>query len=170
MHWPKEINKIIFFDYNSTTRRIVIRLYKHEYFVNLELSERLRYIMGFGVKDINLKNPYYWTKGLGNVLYNEASFPIDIRAGLYNIYVYCSIVEKQIIGDALVPLLAKMPVSGTFDSVVHHICQHPIYVPLVRTNIDTIEIAIKDDTNNGISLQYGKVILTLHFRKRPTFL
>jgi len=170
VHWPKDVNKIVAFDYNSTTKRVVLRVYKREYFTTMALSPKLRYILGFATGDITMDNMFNWEKGGNNTFHRVAEYPIDLRAGLYAIYVYCSIVEKQIVGDVLVPLLAKMPVSGEYDSVVHYICNQPLYIPLIRTSIDTIEIALKDDIDNGISFQYGKVILTLHFRKRPTFL
>jgi hypothetical protein len=158
------------FSFDTLINRACIAITTGENIVEkLRLSPRLSYVLGFGRNKYTILDKD-WVLDTETIKIRWADYPPDMRAGLYVLYVYCSIVEKQIVGDTLAPLLAKMPVSGEYDSVVHYICNQPLYIPLVRTNIDTIEIAIKDDTNNGISFQYGKVILTLHFRKRPTFL
>jgi hypothetical protein len=168
IHWPRDINKVAYMDYSEINKRMILRVFRPDIFKHLTLSGSLSYILGFGTYVISIGNPDFWIKQENGSMTMLARHPIDMRAGLYALYIYCNIVERQIVGDALVPLLAKMPVSGEHDSIVHQVFNPPLYVPIVRNSIDTIEIDIKDDTNRGIKFQYGKVILTLHFRRRKT--
>ena len=85
-------------------------------------------------------------------------------------YVYCDIVEPQIVGDCLTPLLRVVNVEGNHDDVLVKSFDFPHYVPVSKRELSTIEINIKDDANRFVGFRYGKVVVKLHFRKRkPVF-
>ena len=42
------------------------------------------------------------------------------------------------------------------------------YVSLLRKEFGTIEIDIRDDTGRRVPFEYGRVTVTLHFRRRRT--
>jgi len=153
------------FEYDQIHNRTLLHVLEDAIVEKVRLCPILAYMLGFGRSNITIKDKGWEILTNGQIT-RKADYPPDMKAGLYAIYVYCNIVERQIVGDVLVPLLAKIPVSGEHDSIVHQVFNPPLYVPIVRNSIDTIEISIKDDTNRGIQFQYGKVILTLHFRRR----
>ena len=84
----------------------------------------------------------------------EANTVVNMHQGFDTIYVYTVVVESRIVGDSLVP------VSDRFTNV------H--YVPLLRKEFGTIEVDIRDDTGRRVPFEYGRVTVTLHFRRRRT--
>lgn len=84
------------------------------------------------------------------------------------LYVYCDIVRPRVVGDSLVNLLRTVPVTGAQGDVVYHSFQHVQYIPLANLNFDTIEIDIRDDTGKRVSFEGGRVVTTLHFRRKKT--
>lgn len=90
----------------------------------------------------------------------------DVNMGVYAFYVYCDLVTPRIVGDTLVPLLRMLPTEGkqgahvsrTFDPVHYH--------PVSKRQFDTVEMNIKDDQGRLVPFELGKVIITLHLRRR----
>lgn len=117
-----------------------------------------------------------FSRGLADVLgfeYKEVytqttigSYAADIKRGFNSLYVYCNICEPQIVGDAYVPLLRTVFITGHHGQVVNHIFESPHYVPVNTDSFDAIEINIKNDVNENVSFQSGKVICKLHFRQK----
>ena len=124
----------------------------------LDLSAHLAYMLGF-------KN-----EGVDNLALTErinlAPYPPDLRSGFYALYVYCSLVENQIVGDRRVPLLRAVHVEGEHGEIREKIFHSPHYVPVIGSEFETIEIDIKDDTNKSVQFDFGKVVVKLHFRRR----
>jgi hypothetical protein len=88
---------------------------------------------------------------------------------IHTLFVYSDIVQFQNVGDTFAPLLRTIPISGTNEAFkpIHYIYNTPQYIPVSRSNIDSIEIDIKDDLGNKIPFtSEGKVIVKLHFRPR----
>ena len=80
------------------------------------------------------------------------------------LYVYCDVVDHDMVGDVVTPLLRivqvnskKGRVTNTFDSI------H--YYPTSRKCFDTIEIGLRDDTSANIPFTHGKTVVILHFRR-----
>lgn len=81
-------------------------------------------------------------------------------------YVYCDVLEHVLVGDTKSPLLRIVQVDGKGNDTVHARYEKPIYVPLQKKHFESIEIDIRTDTGKPIPFEYGKVIVTLHFRLR----
>ena len=81
-------------------------------------------------------------------------------------YVYCNVVDSQIVGDTFAPLLRTVAVSGERGSVITSTFDRPHYVPVSTDEVGMLEINIKDDTGEDVSFQFGKVIVKLHFRQK----
>jgi len=138
------------FYYQSVTGRV--KLYVRNDYI-LMFGEGLANVLGF--------NP--------NTPYTEstlASYNADINLGFNSLYVYCSICEPQIVGDAYVPLLRTVYITGNQGDTVNNIYDSPHYVPVNIDTLDTIEINIKNDMNEQVSFKTGKVICKLHFRQK----
>jgi hypothetical protein len=79
-------------------------------------------------------------------------------------FVYCNVLEHVPVGDTKAPILRIVPVSRKHGDIVHNTYEKPLYVPLQQKNFDSIEIDIRTDAGTPVPFEYGKVLVTLHFR------
>ena len=98
----------------------------------------------------------------------EATTVVNMNQGFDTIYVYTDVVESRIVGDSLVPLFRCLPVRGGHGTTVSDRFTNVHYVPLLRKEFGTIEVDIRDDTGRRVPFEYGRVTVTLHFRRRRT--
>lgn len=148
----KDIRNGFFFEFDDTLKRVKCKRLPQK-IKHIELSQRLQYMFGFEKPDI----------------FNDketARFCPDLRGGFYSLHVYCDVVEPQIIGDTLAPLLRCVHVKGIHGDIVEKVFDSPHYVPVLPNDIDRIDIEIKDDTNQFVPFDFGKVVAKLHFRKK----
>jgi len=121
---------------------------------NVKLSKKLQYMMGFEKND----------------LYNGihiAEHAVDMKGAFDTLYVYCSIIENQIVGNTKVPLLRSVNnTTGNFGELVERMYNFPYYIPVLKNELSVVEISIKGDDNKHIPFEFGKTIVKLHFRKR----
>ena len=90
----------------------------------------------------------------------------DMAAGLYSLYLYCSIVAPQLVGTSESSLLQVVNITGNFGEYVSKGYNNPHYVSILQKQFDRIEINIKDDVGKYVPFQFGKVVVKLHFRKK----
>jgi len=74
--------------------------------------------------------------------------------------IYCDIIEPQIVGSALVPLLRMVNIIGNEGRALMQTFNHPFYLP-----ISLWEFQSCCATSLAIPIDKGQVTLTLHFRK-----
>lgn len=98
-----------------------------------------------------------------------ASREVDLDFGFHNLYVYCDIVQAQVVGDSHVPLLRIVPVEGRDGERVSKIFLNPQYLPISRKQFESIEVNIKRDTGEKVSFETGRVLLTLHLRRASPY-
>ena len=93
----------------------------------------------------------------------------DLHAAMYNLYVYCNLVQESLVGDRMVKLLRTVPVQpqdrGKYKFETF---QRVHYLPLSSSFFQYIEIMIADDTGEAVRFEWGKVIVTLHLRPRKS--
>jgi hypothetical protein len=92
-----------------------------------------------------------------------------IKKGLNSLYVYCPLVEPRMVGDAQVPLLRIVPVEGRDGEMISRVFDPIQYCPLLQRRFQTVEIDIRDDTGSLVPFERGRVVVTLHCRKRKEF-
>ena len=144
-----EVHKGVEISYNRVNQKTKFDVKEGYIFhVSKELSE----LLGFHDKDFS-SGEYY-------------SEEVSDKNGLYSLYVYCPILEPRTVGDIKVPLLRIVPIEGVHGDFVSKSFQTIHYIPLQYKRFETIEIYIRDDTGNPIPFQWGKVIVTLSFRRR----
>ena len=73
-------------------------------------------------------------------------------------------MEHVSVGDTKAPLLRIVQVSGKSGERVQVVYDKPIYIRLQKKNFDSFEIDIRNDSGEPIPFEYGKVIVTFHFR------
>ena len=93
---------------------------------------------------------------------------VQMDQGFDTIYVYTDVVESRIVGDSVAPLLRALPVGGSHGETVSDRFTNIHYVPLMYSHFKSIEIDIRDDTGRRVPFEYGRVTVTLHFRRRRT--
>ena len=116
------------------------------------ISEELADMLGFRATDL-----------AGDV---KGDYRHDISRGFHSLYVYCSVCEPQIVGDVKVPLLRTVALRGVPGEHVTITYSTPHYVPVGTPHMTTIEMHIKDDTNQDVPFTSGKVVCKLHFRPK----
>lgn len=152
------------YNYDESKRKIYVTV-DPDHIDFIMLSPRMREMMGFG------EDNYGYQKKSHHVYpqtYN-AIRPPDLSSHIETLYVYCDIIENQIIGNMLAPLIRIVDVNGDFGQTINKNFDNPHYVPLLTKDINFIEINIKNDMNNLIIYEFGKVVVKLHFRKRSHF-
>ena len=96
-----------------------------------------------------------------------ATYPPDISYGFNSLYIYCNVVQPQIVGDVYAPLLRTVAIPGVGRGhLIQKTYDQPHYVPVSTDELSTIEINIKDDTGTNVSFASGKVVCKLHFRQK----
>ena len=88
---------------------------------------------------------------------------------LYVLYVYCDIVEEQIVGDVLVPLLKVVPIEGPHGQNITKDYVNPQYVPVSINHFSQLHLLLRDDAGEKVPFERGRVTATLHFRRRMEF-
>ena len=141
------------FTYNSLSNRIYFDL--ETYKIEIKLSQEVLDTLG-------IRHQKNWLRGRG-----VAQFPPDISYGFTSLYIYCNIVQPQIVGDVFAPLLrtVAIPTYGR-GNIIQKTYDQPHYVPVNTDELSIVEINIKDDTGNSVSFASGKVICKLHFRQK----
>ena len=100
--------------------------------------------------------------------HNEADDVVNMTHGLDTIYINTDVVESRIVGDSLAPLLRTLSISGRHGDTVSDRFTNIHYVPLMYSHFHSIEVDIRDDTERRVPFEYGRVKVTLHFRRRRT--
>ena len=90
---------------------------------------------------------------------------MDLEYGFHDLFIYCDLIQSQYVGDALVPLLRIVPVEGKVGERVSKSFLCPQYLPVSRKQFETVEVNIKTDTGESVPFEFGRVLLTLHFRQ-----
>jgi hypothetical protein len=110
-----------------------------------------------------LNVPPTWLVGL-NKTYTSGEIFDEQPAITQVLYVYTDIIDYQLVGDYYSPLLRNIVVDSEFLKTVWAHYDNPHYVKLNKTEINQINISIKDDNEDSIKFKDGKVVIKLHFR------
>ena len=113
-------------------------------------------MLGFGGGDIKIRKS------------KESPYVPELHS-ITSIYVYCNIVQPQIVRNTSVPLLRTIPVSGNSGDVITKMFTNIQYMPVQRKSFEDIEILLTTDTGYPMPFERGKVIVTLYFKKQSYF-
>jgi hypothetical protein len=150
----KTIHMKIKWTFNPLIKRVGVS-FIDRYVKKITVSPHLQYMLGLQFNDTELY-------GNGMIL---AKYPVDLRAGIDALYVYCDLLENQIIGNVRAPLLRILPVQGQFGEIIDKDFVAKHYIPVLKKEFQTVHISIKDDTNKPIPFSFGKAVVKLHFKK-----
>jgi hypothetical protein len=145
------------FVYNEATGKFTLTAHSTDFV----MSDDLQRYLGF-----DLKNIASGPQTIATLLRRESRHSFDVNRGLHLMYVYCDIAAHTVVGDTKTPLLRVCNVTGRHGEMVRHSYTKPHYVPVGRREFDTIEIAINNELGKPMPFEYGKSVITLHFRRK----
>jgi len=153
-----KLGKLVEFGFDSPTNKFYLKpLYP--------LLDFLYYKADVAARILGLK-PLTNTKYEKVELRKTLIFPFSPELNIVNsLYIYTDVIENDIVGDTLVPLLRTVNFSGEAGTVIHEIFTRCYYKRVNRTNIPSIEIQINSETGKEVKFESGHVICVLHFRK-----
>jgi hypothetical protein len=85
-----------------------------------------------------------------------------------HIYVYCDLVEPQIVGDTMAPIIRMVNTDYSKAKFGENITKSFVslqYVPLMKLNFSTVEMDLRDSAGQLIPFCSGHSSVTLHFRR-----
>jgi hypothetical protein len=132
----------------------------HDDNTTVHFSKNLANIFGFN------ENESY-NRPSASKPFHQSDISPDLDQGFTSLYVYCNLVENRLVGDASVRLLRVIPVRN--QKGIRNMYEEvaiPHYVPVTNTNTDVIEVNIRKDAGEVVSFRGGKVIVTVHIRKK----
>lgn len=97
-----------------------------------------------------------------------SKYPLELDAGITEIFVYCDIVESHHVGDTYAPLLRVLPVSNEHNSQVTKYFDKVVYFPLRKNFIESIEIELRTSSGEKIIFTGGKTSCLLSFRQKKS--
>jgi hypothetical protein len=105
--------------------------------------------------------------GIGDFV---ADRTFDMNRNLRMLYLYSDIVSYSFVGDTQAPLLRVCDTQGVYGQMVQTTFTHPYYVPLAQSSFESIEINIYNELGKSIPFEFGKAVVTLHFRRKNKLL
>ena len=142
--------------FNSTSNTFSVRLTRKA--TKVDLSPRMSQLLGF-TKDYT---SYTITQS------KKAPFMPHLEGNAHSLYVYSSIVDHQIVGDVVAPLLRVVcPDADKLGQTVSEKYIKPHYLPVNNSYIDTIDIQIRTTAGHFFPFLSGSpVVISLHFKPR----
>lgn len=151
----KLLSNKIKFDYQKESNYVIfVNLSKD--ILRVEIAPKLCRQLGFSPHDNILKKP---------IGVHKASIYLGLPP---QIFLYCDIVDPQIVGDVMAPLLRVVSLdSSKYVFGVNRMVtfSHLNYIPVMKREFDTIEIDIRSDTGYIIPFEFGTTCVKLHFRR-----
>ena len=86
-----------------------------------------------------------------------------------SVYVYCDIIEPQIVGNKTVPLLDIIWDEGKGKREMTHSSENLHYVPVRIKSFEEVKVHLRSSTDERISFEHGHTSITLHFRQKNYF-
>lgn len=95
-----------------------------------------------------------------------SKYPLELHAGITEIFVYTDLIESHRVGDSYAPLLRIIPCMDEKNQQIVKNYETPLYFPLRKNFIDTIEIELKTTTGKNVTFSGGKTYVILSFRRK----
>ena len=167
--WSEKIRAQM--SYSSVTQKMTLHITPNTVFIIPDHGATVS-MLGFPTPVVTDREAAT-SSSVSDVHPSDASYPFHIEAddvvnmtqGFNTLYVYTDIVSR-IVGDMLAPLLRALPISGRHGDILSDRFTNIHYVPLLCSTFRSIEVDIRDDMGRRVPFEYGRVTVTLHFRRR----
>jgi hypothetical protein len=144
----------IFYKIKSNKIELILRTNKYEEFNS---------VVSFDGKTLFHQNKDDPTQNLKS--HHIGKFPPDVHGGKYHIFLYTDIIQPQVVGSSLVPMLRMINIRSDDGEAVTDVLQTPYYMELSRSTIENITIVVCDEFGNEIPFDKGIFTTSLHFRR-----
>ena len=141
---------------NTTTKTLTLAIGgRHHIWMSRPLAEAM------GLPEENIETP------LGPGRYYGKRM-VNISPNLHSMYVYSDLIRPRHVGDTAAPLLRTVPLesSGNTPENQNVVFNHIYFLPIIRHDIPTIEIDIRDDIGRPVPFEDSRLLVTLVFRRR----
>ena len=152
-----DLKNVISFSFNDIDNSVKIIMNVRRIKARIELPALLANMLGFECKT----NSVQITKT------DISKFPCDMFNLYKKIHIFTDIIERQIVGNKLSPLLRS--INFNTDKINEHIFHEfdqLYYIPVSINNFRTIKIDIRNETGRYIPFESGEVMVSLHFRRK----
>lgn len=137
------------FSYDSSSNRMSVTVPP---FHRIKLDDVLQSVLGFfGQESLYSKT-------------NIATRPPLLKRNVYNLFVYCNIIDFIHVGNVEAPMIRQFPISSHTDVLINREFYNKIYIPVNRNVLDRIDVSIHDQAGALVPFKDGITILTLEFR------
>jgi len=82
------------------------------------------------------------------------------------VYAYSDLIQYQLVGDTMAPLLGVFPIQGKAGDQIYWPFNPPYYLPCRKNYINEIEIRLCDSKGRTFDIPSGETVAFLHFRKQ----
>lgn len=105
---------------------------------------------------------------LGNNRAVEGTYPVDIQGGRHTIFLYCDLIQNEILGDVQTALLRVIPLHQTDSAATCYRSFNKLqWKRLSKTNFQSVTISLCDESGQPMPfVSIGRTNLTLAFRQR----
>ena len=103
---------------------------------------------------------------------NVGKFATDLNGGCNTIFLYCDLVQNEILGDSRTALLRVIPLTERSTTAKHQqqnyqTFNNPQWRRIVKSSIESFSVSLRNETGQMVPfLSRGRTNLTLHFRQR----
>ena len=102
-------------------------------------------------------------------------FPVDISGGRHTMFVYCDLIQDEILGNTFTSLLRSIAINSTSNrkldevaTICHQSFSNLQWKDVVKSSFQSITITIRDETGQLMPfLSIGRSWLTLKFQLLP---
>ena len=97
----------------------------------------------------------------------KSPFVVKVDRLVSDLYLYADIVERQLVGDVLVPLLRTVAdTSSRVGEIVTADFRQIHYLPLRIGSFESVDIEVTDTLGRPVRFLFGDITVKLHFRRK----
>ncbi|GFU74675.1 uncharacterized protein F54H12.2 [Trichonephila clavipes] len=133
--------------------------------VAIGVPSHVKLILGQGLADLL----GYSEKEMKSVSY-IGKYPMQLNAGISEIFVYSDVVESHHVGDSFSPLLRIIPCLNEKDEQIVKYYDKPLYFPIKKAFVETIEIDLRTSSGDNIIFTGGRTLLFSSKSSQDSFL
>ncbi|GFT71335.1 uncharacterized protein TNCV_4349831 [Trichonephila clavipes] len=129
--------------------------------VAIEVPSHVKLILGQGLADLLGYSEKEMTSGS-----YIGKYPMQLSAGISEIFVYSDVVESHHVGDSFSPLLRIIPCLNEKDEQIVKYYDKPLYFPIKKAFVEAIEIDLRTSSGDNIIFTGGRTYAVLSFRRK----
>ena len=117
--------------------------------------------------------PDQLASGTANVVKQIGQWPVDLNAGSHTMFLYCDLVQNEMLGDTQTALLRPIPLKSmtlahTMGEVNHKSFTNLQWKRIVKPQFQSISLTLANEMGQKMPfLSCGRTNITLAFRPAP---